>query len=64
MSPETRLLLKLATQTERWEHRERGDYHLDCSDQEFQERLYSGKGHEILRAWEQRGPRQADGEDR
>jgi hypothetical protein len=64
MLPETRWLLDLSPQTQRFEHRERGDYDLDRFDQEFRERLYSEKGREILRAWEQREARPANGEDR
>jgi hypothetical protein len=50
MSSDTRLILKRATSPERWEHRERGDYNLERFDKEFQERLYSEKGREILEA--------------
>lgn len=50
MSPETRLILSLPAQPERFEHRERADYDLDRFEQEFRERLYSDKGREILRA--------------
>lgn len=64
MSTDTRLVLNLPAQPERFEHRERGDYDLDRFDQEFQERLYSDKGREILRAWEQPEARPANGEDR
>jgi hypothetical protein len=64
MSPETRLILNLPTEPERFEHRERADYDLNRFDQEFQERLYSDKGREILRAWEQREARPANGEER
>jgi hypothetical protein len=52
MSSDARLILKHAASTERWEHRERGDYDLERFDREFQERLYSDKGREILRARE------------
>jgi hypothetical protein len=61
MSPETRLILNLPTEPERFEHRERADYDLNRFDQEFQERLYSDRGREILRAWEQREARPANG---
>lgn len=54
MSTDTRLILSLPAQPERFEHRERADYDLDRFEQEFRERLYSEKGREILRAWEQR----------
>jgi hypothetical protein len=64
MSPETRLILNLPAQPERFEHRERADYDLDRFEQEFRERLYSDKGREILRAWEQRQAGPANGEDR
>lgn len=64
MSTDTQLILNLPAQPDRFEHRERGDYDLDRFDQEFQERLYSDKGREILRAWEQREARPANGEDR
>jgi hypothetical protein len=64
MSPETRLILNLPTEPERFEHRERADYDLNRFDQEFQERLYSDIGREILRAWEQREARPANGEER
>ena len=64
MSPETRLILNLPTEPERFEHRERADYDLNRFDQEFQERLYSDKGREILRAWEQREARPANGKER
>jgi hypothetical protein len=64
MSTDTRLILNLPAQPERFEHRERGDYDLDRFDREFQERLYSEKGREILRAWEQREARPVNGEDR
>ena len=50
MSSGTRLILKRSSPPERWEHRERGDYNLERFDREFQERLYSDKGREILRA--------------
>jgi len=61
MSPEARLILNLPTEPERFEHRERADYDLNRFDQEFQERLYSDRGREILRAWEQREARPANG---
>jgi len=64
MSTDTRLILNLPTEPERFEHRERADYDLNRFDQEFQERLYSDKGREILRAWEQREARPANGEER
>jgi hypothetical protein len=64
MSPETRLILNLPTEPERFEHRERADYDLNRFDQEFQERLYSDKGREILRAWEHREARPANGKER
>ena len=64
MSPETRLILNLPAEPERFEHRERADYDLNRFDQEFQERLYSDKGREILRAWERREARPANGEER
>lgn len=64
MSPETRLILNLPAQPERFEHRERADYDLDRFEQEFRERLYSDKGREFLRAWEQRQAGPANGEDR
>jgi hypothetical protein len=54
MSSDARLILKRAATADRWEHRERGDYNLDRFDQEFQERLYSEKGREILRARQQK----------
>jgi len=57
MSTDTRLILNLSAQPERFENRERGDYDLDRFDQEFEKRLYSDKGREILRAWEQREAR-------
>ena len=50
MSSGTRLILKTSSAPERWEHRERGDYNLERFDREFQERLYSEKGREILQA--------------
>jgi len=53
MSPDARLILQRAADPERWEHRERGDYNLDRFDREFQERLYSHRGREILRAQQQ-----------
>ena len=56
MSSHTQLILKRATGTERWEHRERGDYNLDRFDREFQERLYSDRGREILRAQKENAP--------
>ena len=61
MSTDTRLILNLPTEPERFEHRERADYDLNRFDQEFQERLYSDRGREILRAWEQREARPANG---
>jgi hypothetical protein len=64
MSTDTRLILNLPAQPERFEHRERADYDLDRFDQEFRERLYSDKGREILREWEERQTRRASGEDR
>lgn len=64
MSTDTRLILNLPAEPERFEHRERADYDLDRFDREFQERLYSEKGREILRAWEQREACPANGEDR
>jgi hypothetical protein len=64
MSTDTRLILNLPAQPERFEHRERGDYDLDRFEQEFRERLYSEKGREIVRAWEQREARPSGGEDR
>mgnify|MGYP001453089126 CR=1 FL=1 len=64
MSTDTRLILNLPAQPERFEHRERADYDLERFDREFQERLYSEKGREILRAWKQREARPANGEDR
>jgi hypothetical protein len=64
MSTDTRLILNLPTEPERFEHRERADYDLNRFDQEFQERLYSDKGREILRAWEQREARPANGKER
>jgi hypothetical protein len=64
MSTDTRLILNLPTEPERFEHRERADYDLNRFDQEFQERLYSDKGREILRAWERREARPANGEER
>lgn len=64
MSTDTRLILSLPAQPERFEHRERADYDLERFDREFQERLYSEKGREILRAWEQREARPDNGEDR
>ena len=54
MSSDARLILKQAVATERWELRERGDYDLDRFDPEFQDRLYSDKGREILREREMR----------
>lgn len=60
MSSDTRLILKLASQPERWEQRERGDYDLERFDREFQERLYSDKGREILRAREKRAAESND----
>ncbi|MGO9257392.1 MAG: hypothetical protein ACLQU1_13945 [Bryobacteraceae bacterium] len=56
MSSDARLILKRAAATERWEHSERGDYDLDRFDREFQERLYSQKGREILAAQRQNTP--------
>ncbi len=53
MSSDTKLILKRAVRTERWEHQERGDYNLDRFDQEFRDRLYSERGREILRAQSQ-----------
>jgi hypothetical protein len=64
MSTNTRLILNLPVQSERFEQRERGDYDLDRFDQEFQQRLYSDKGREILREWEQREASPADNQDR
>jgi len=64
MSPETRLILNLPAEPERFEHRERADYDLDRFEKEFRERLYSDKGREILRAWEQREARPANGKER
>ena len=63
MSSETRLILKLASRPERWEQRERGDYDLERFDREFQERLYSEKGREILRARKQKAPDRGDPPD-
>lgn len=54
MSSDARLILKQAATEERWELRERGDYDLERFDREFQERLYSDKGREILRDREMR----------
>ena len=54
MSSAARLILKQAAAVERWELRERGDYDLDRFDREFQDRLYSDKGREILREREMR----------
>ena len=53
MPSDTKLILKRAVRTERWEHQERGDYNLDRFDQEFRERLYSDRGRDILRAQSQ-----------
>lgn len=64
MSTDTRLILNLPAQPERFEHRERGDYDLNRFDEEFRERLYSDKGREILREWEERHARRANGQDR
>jgi hypothetical protein len=64
MSTNTRLMLNLPAQSERFEHRERGDYDLDRFDEEFQERLYSDRGREILQAWEQRQVGAAEDQDR
>jgi hypothetical protein len=42
----------------RFENQERGDYTLEHFDKEFQERLYSEKGHElILRGQKQYEPK-------
>lgn len=54
MSSEARLIRKRSATADRWEHRERGDYNLERFDQEFQERLYSEKGREFLRARQQK----------
>jgi len=62
MSTDTRLILNLPAEPERFEHRERADYDLDRFEEEFRQRLYSEKGREILRAWEQRQPRAANGQ--
>jgi hypothetical protein len=56
MSSDTRLILKRTAVAQRWEHCERGDYNLDRFDREFQERLYSEKGREILLAQKQKAP--------
>jgi len=53
MPSDTKLILKRAVRTERWEHQERGDYNLDRFDQEFRDRLYSDRGREVLRAQSQ-----------
>lgn len=47
----TRLILNLPAQPERFEHCERADYDIDHFEKEFLERLYSEKGREILRSW-------------
>jgi hypothetical protein len=62
MSTDTRLILNLPAEPERFERRERADYELDRFEKEFPERLYSDKGREILRASEQREARPANGE--
>lgn len=62
MSTNTRLILNLPAEPERFEHRERADYDLERFDREFQKRLYSEKGREILRAWEERRQRSSNGE--
>jgi hypothetical protein len=62
MSTDTRLILNLPAEPERFEHRERADYDLDRFEEEFRQRLYSEKGREILRAWEQRQSRAANGQ--
>lgn len=54
MNEITRLILKRPGRVTRWEQQQRGDYDLEGFDREFQERLYSEKGREMLRAWEQR----------
>lgn len=56
MSTGTRLILKKSSAPERWEHRERGDYTLERFDREFQERLYSDKGREILHGQQGKTP--------
>lgn len=62
MSPKTESILKLSAQRERYEHRERADYDLNCF-QEFKQRLYSDKGRQIVSAWAQRQSSQAAGKD-
>lgn len=56
MSIDARLILKRNAGTERWEQSERGDYNLDRFDREFQARLYSDKGREIVLAQNQNEP--------
>lgn len=53
MSSDARLILKRPGCAERWEHQERGDYNMERLDREFNDRLYSERGREILRAQEQ-----------
>jgi hypothetical protein len=64
MSSGTRLILKRSSTPERWEHRERGDYNLERFEKEFQERLYSDKGRQILQAREGKGSEPCDKPDR
>jgi hypothetical protein len=56
---ETRWILNLPTEPERFEHRERADYDLDRFEREFLQRLYSERGREMLREWEQRASKAA-----
>jgi hypothetical protein len=48
MSFDARLILKRASNAERWEQQERGDYNLERFDREFREQLFSDRGREIL----------------
>jgi len=58
---ETRWILNVPTEPERFERRDRADYDLDRFEREFLERLYSQRGREMLRGWEQGASKGAPG---